>query len=102
MLVICPHADDAAAFCGGQVIKFVDEGWRVVMVRVTNDETDSIGLSREEIICINTEQMHQAAKIMGIQEIVELGYVMDCLGDVSRVELRENLSDCFASIVLML
>ena len=95
VLVVCPHADDAAAFCGGQVIKFADEGWQVVMVRVTNDETDSVGLSREETIRINTEQMHHAAVIMGIAEVVELGYVTDCLGDVSRVELRERLIRLF-------
>lgn len=90
VLVIAPHADDPAAFCGGQVIHFADEGWRVIMVRVTNDETDSIGLSREETIRRNTEQMHAAAKILGISEIVELGYVTDTLGDVSRVALREK------------
>jgi LmbE family N-acetylglucosaminyl deacetylase len=95
VLVIAPHADDTAAFCGGQVIHFVNEGWRVVMVRVTNDETDSVGLSREETIHINTEQMHTAARIMGISEIVELGYVTDCLGDVSRVELREKFIRLF-------
>jgi len=94
-LVICPHADDAAAFCGGLVIKFADEGWRMVMVRVTNDETDSIGLSREDTIRINTEQMHNAARIMGIAGIVELGYVTDCFGDVSRVELREKFIRLF-------
>lgn len=95
VLVICPHADDAAAFCGGQVIRFADEGWHVVMVRVTNDETDSVGLSREETIRLNTEQMHDAARIMGVAEIVELGYVTDCLGDVSRVALREKFIRLF-------
>ncbi len=95
VLVICPHADDAAAFCAGQVIRFADEGWNVIMVRVTNDETDSVGLSREDTIRINTEQMHTAAKILGIRQIVELGYVTDCLGDVSRVELREKFIRLF-------
>lgn len=95
VLVIAPHADDAAAFCGGQVIHFVNEGWRVVMARVTNDETDSVGLSREDTIRINTEQMHVAARILGIHEIVELGYVTDCLGDISRVELREKFIRLF-------
>jgi LmbE family N-acetylglucosaminyl deacetylase len=65
------------------------------MVRVTNDETDSLGLSRQDTIRINTEQMHTAAKIMGVHQIVELGYVTDCLGDVSRVELRERLIRLF-------
>ena len=95
VLVICPHADDAAAFCGGQVIKFVNAGWHVVMVRVTNDETDSLGLSREDTIRINTEQVHTAAHLLGIHEIVELGYVTDCLGDISRVELREKFIRLF-------
>ncbi len=95
VLVICPHADDAAAFCGGQVIRFAQEGWHVVMVRVTNDATDSVGLSREETISLNTEQMHIAAKIMSVSEIVELGYETDCLGDVSRVELRERFIRLF-------
>lgn len=95
VLVICPHADDAAAFCGGQVIKFSDEGWHVVMVRVTNDETDSIGLSREATIKINAEQMNKAAQIMGVHEVVELGYITDCLGDVSRVEIREKFIRLF-------
>jgi LmbE family N-acetylglucosaminyl deacetylase len=94
-MAICPHADDAAAFCGGQVIKFAQEGWRVVMVRVTNDETDSVGLSREDTIRINREQMHTAARIMGVTEIVELDYVTDCLGDISRVELRERFIRLF-------
>ncbi|MBI5667648.1 MAG: PIG-L family deacetylase [Chloroflexi bacterium] len=95
VLVICPHADDAAAFCGGQVIHFANEGWRVVMVRVTNDQTDSIGLSPAETIRVNTEQMYQAARILGVSEIAELGYVTDCLGDVSRVELRERFIRLF-------
>jgi LmbE family N-acetylglucosaminyl deacetylase len=95
VLVVCPHADDAAAFCGGQVIKFANEGWHVVMARVTNDETDSIGLSHDETIRINTSEMHTAARIMGIRDIVELGYVTDCLGDVSRVELREKFIRLF-------
>lgn len=95
VLVIAPHADDAAAFCGGQIVHFANDGWRVVMVRVTNDETDSIGLSREETIRVNTAQMHAAAKILGIQEIVELGYVTDTLGDASRVALREKFIRLF-------
>lgn len=89
-MVICPHADDAAAFCGGTMAKFAAEGWRVVLVRVTDDSSDSIGLSREETVRVNTEEMHAAANIMGITEIEELGYETDTLADVSKVGLRER------------
>lgn len=89
-MVISPHADDAAAFCGATLAKFADQGWKVVLVRVTDDSKDSLGLSIDETIRTNTEQLHKAAAILGITEIIELGYATDCLGDVSRVELRER------------
>ena len=90
-LVICPHADDAAAFCGGTVAKFAAEGWKVVLARVTNDAKDSVGLSVEETIRTNTAELHEACAIMGVSGIEELGYETDAMGDVSLVELRERM-----------
>jgi len=90
-MVISPHADDAAAFCGGTLAAFADEGWRVILVRVTNDAKDAVGLSREEALAANKREMHNAADILGIAEIVELGYETDCLADVSLVGLRERI-----------
>ena len=89
-MVIAPHADDAAAFCGATLAKFAAQGWRVVMVRVTDDAKDSIGLSIEETIKVNREELEVAAGLLGIDTIEELGYPTDSLGDVSRVELRER------------
>ena len=51
-LVISPHADDAAAFCGATLAKFAAQGWKVVLVRVTDDAKDSVGHSIEETIRI--------------------------------------------------
>jgi LmbE family N-acetylglucosaminyl deacetylase len=94
VLVICPHADDGALFCGGLIAKFARLGWRVILVRVTDDRTDALDLSYEDTIRINTEQFHDAAKILGA-EVLEMGYETDCLGDVSRVELREKFIRLF-------
>ena len=71
-MMIAPHADDAAAFCGGTLAKLAADGWHVILVRVTDDQKDSIGYSVEETIRINTQEMYDAAKILGIQEIIEL------------------------------
>lgn len=90
-MVISPHADDAAAFCGATVAKFADQGWRVILVRVTDDSKDSVGLTLEETLRRNTAELHQAAGILGISEIVELGYETDSLADVSEVALRERI-----------
>lgn len=90
-LIICPHADDAAAFMGGTTAKLAAEGWNTVLVRVTDDCKDSVGSSLEETIRVNTEQLAKAAEIMGVHEIVELNYETDCLADVSEVDLRERM-----------
>jgi len=91
MMVISPHADDAAAFCGATLAKFADQGWRVILVRVTDDAKDSVGLTLEETKRRNTAELHRAARILGISEVVELGYETDCLADVSEVALRERI-----------
>jgi len=89
-MVFSPHADDAAAFCGATLAKFAAEGWRVVLVRVTDDARDSVGLSIEETIRRNTEELHAAAQALGIGEIVELGFPTDTLADVPETTLRER------------
>lgn len=90
-MVISPHADDAAAFCGATIAKFAAQGWKVVMVRVTDDRRDSMGLTIEETIKRNTSEMRKGAEHLGISEIVELGYETDCLADVQLVKLRERM-----------
>jgi len=90
-LVISPHADDAAAFCGATIAKFADEGWHIVLVRVTDDRKDSVALTIEETIAKNTEELHNAAKILGVSEIVELGFETDMLADVPLGKLRERM-----------
>ncbi len=90
LMMVAPHADDAALFCGGTLAKRAREGWNVVLVRVTIDDKDSVALGVEETIERNTAELHDAANILGVSEIVELGYPSDCLADVSEVELREH------------
>ncbi len=90
-MIISPHADDAAIFCGGAMARFTDEGWRVVLVRVTDDRYDSVGLTVEETIQANAREMRQAASILGVGEIVDLGFETDRLADVPLTVLRERI-----------
>lgn len=90
VLVISPHADDAAAFCGGTIAKFADRGWQVILARVTDDAKDSVGLTAEEAIARNTAELAEAAKILGVDQIVELGFPTDVLADVPMLDLRER------------
>jgi len=90
-MIISPHADDAAAFCGGTVAKFADQGWNIILVRVTDDRKDSVGLTVEETIARNTEELHKAGAALGVHEIVELGFETDLLADVPLGKLRERI-----------
>ncbi len=94
-MVISPHADDAAAFCGGTLAKFAAEGWRVVLVRVTDDARDSVGLSVEETKRKNAEELRLSAAKLGVAEIVELEFPTDSLADVPLGQLRERFVYCF-------
>jgi LmbE family N-acetylglucosaminyl deacetylase len=91
VLLVVAHADDAALFLGGTVAAWVDAGWRVVLVRVTDDRWDSIGMDEASTIAANHAQLREAAAILGIDQIVELGFPTDTLGDVSAVALRERI-----------
>jgi len=90
-MVISPHADDVAAFCGGTIARLADEGWKVVLVRVTDDCRDSVGLTLEETARRNAEELRSAAKILGVAVIEELGVETDRLADVPLCDLRERI-----------
>jgi LmbE family N-acetylglucosaminyl deacetylase len=91
VLLVVAHADDVALFLGGTVAAWADAGWRVVVVRVTDDRWDSVGSDEASTVAANREEFERAAAILGVSEIVELGYPTDTLGDVSTVELRERI-----------
>ena len=91
VLVVVAHADDLALFLGGTVAMWARCGWRVVVVRVTDDRWDSVGLTTDQTIAANTAEFRRAADILGVAEIVELGHPTDVLGDASMVQLREQI-----------
>ena len=91
VLVVIAHADDLALFIGGTVAMWTRLGWRVVVVRVTDDRWDSIGLSESQTIAANTIEFQRASHDLGVTTIVELGYATDMLGDASVVALREQI-----------
>lgn len=91
VLLVVAHADDVALFLGGTVAAWADAGWRVVVVRATDDRWDSVGSDEAATVVANRDEFERAATILGVAEIVELGYPTDTLGDVSTVELRERI-----------
>ena len=91
VLVVVAHADDLALFLGGTVARWTGLGWNVVLVRVTDDRWDSIGLDEVETIRRNALEVRAAAEVLGVSEVVDLGWPTDTLADISEVALREQI-----------
>ncbi len=91
VLVVTAHADDAALFIGGTVAAWSAAGWRVVLVRVTDDRWDSVGLDEATTIARSAAELRTAASLLGVDEVVDLGWPTDTLGDASEVALREQV-----------
>ncbi len=91
VLVVVAHADDVALFLGGTVARWAELGWRVVVVRVTDDARDAHGLTMEQAAARNAAEFRLAAERLGVSEVVEFGYPTDMLGDASEVGLRERI-----------
>jgi LmbE family N-acetylglucosaminyl deacetylase len=91
VLVVVAHADDVALFLGGTVAAWADAGWRVVVVRVTDDRWDSVGSDEVTTVEANRHEFARSSAVLGVHEVVELGYATDTLGDASTVELREQI-----------
>jgi LmbE family N-acetylglucosaminyl deacetylase len=91
VLLVVAHADDPTLFLGGTVARWADSGWRVVVVRVTDDRWDSVGLDAPTTIARSRQGFVDAMRILGVAETIDLGYPTDTLGDVSEVGLREQI-----------
>ncbi len=91
VLVVVAHADDVALFLGGTVAAWCDADWRVVVMRVTDDRRDSVGSTEDLTVGANTREFRAALDVLGVDDVVELGWTTDTLGDASMVDLRERI-----------
>jgi len=91
VLVITADAGDYILAAGGTIAKILDEGAEGYLVRVTNDDKDSWGLTPEETASRTRVESENAAKILGFKEVESLGYRAGELGGVSPTELRDRI-----------
>jgi len=97
-MVSIAHADDLLLFCGGAVSALLTAGWKVTVVRATNDRWDSFDIGESATIEANTKEFNLAMKELGITKIVDLNLDTDQLGDYSEVNLRSNYMDLIREI----
>ena len=89
VLVVTPHPDDAEGGVGGTIAQWSELGRKVVLVVCTNGDkgTSDRSITSEELTEIRQKEQRKAADVLGIVEVVFLGYPDQGLPD--SVELRE-------------
>lgn len=76
VLVIVAHPDDAEFGAGGTIARWVREGREVFLAVVTNGDKGSAdpAMTPERLAKIREEEQRAAARVLGIKEVVFLGY----------------------------
>lgn len=89
-LVIVAHPDDAELFAGGTIARWADEGWAVLYVIATPGDKGSFELDREAVARVREEEARRAAEMVGVKEVILLGYADGELGALPPGVLRER------------
>ena len=91
VLVVTPHPDDAEIWCGGTLARWIQQGAEVYYVLCTDGGkgTEKPGLSVEELAATRGREQMDAAQVLGIKEVVKLGYRDGELEDTG--EFRKQL-----------
>jgi LmbE family N-acetylglucosaminyl deacetylase len=91
LLVIAPHTDDGEFGIAGTVVNWVHQGKTVVYVICTNGDkgTGDLNLSPEELLKLREKEQWDAAKVLGVKDVVFLGYPDQGLEDT--VEFRKEI-----------
>ncbi|MBI3695940.1 MAG: PIG-L family deacetylase, partial [Acidobacteria bacterium] len=90
-LVVTADASDYLLAGGGTIATLVDQGATVYVIRVTNDEKDSWDVPPEETARRTKAESEEAARILGVKEVISLGYRAAELAGVSFTEIRDRL-----------
>ncbi|MDP2917742.1 MAG: PIG-L deacetylase family protein [Dehalococcoidia bacterium] len=86
ILIVAPHTDDAEFGISGTVAKWAREGKNVAYVICTNGNkgTSDLKLTTEELAKMREQEQREAAKLLGVREVVFLGYPDQGLEDSSE------------------
>ncbi|TET40481.1 MAG: PIG-L family deacetylase [Dehalococcoidia bacterium] len=104
VMVVTPHPDDAEIGAGGTIASWVGEGREVVYVVCTNGDKGSSDpeMTPERLAQIRQREQREAAKTLGVKEVIFLGYPDGALEDTSsfRGELVRLIREYRPDVVM--
>jgi LmbE family N-acetylglucosaminyl deacetylase len=97
VLVVTPHPDDAEGGAGGTIVKWANEGNKIVLLVCTNGDkgTSDASMPSDKLAEIREKEQLNAAKALGVSEVVFLREPDQGLDDNDR--FREKVVRRFGS-----
>ncbi len=94
VLIISPHPDDMEIGMGGTVAKLITQEFKVISLVVTDGRrsTSISHYSEEEMAEIRKMEVQEAARILGIEDLILLG-LPDVKSPRNHKELRKRLHE---------
>jgi LmbE family N-acetylglucosaminyl deacetylase len=91
-MVVMAHPDDAEYSCSGTVAQWTRQGWEVVYVLCTDGSkgSDEPEMTPERLADIRRQEQLDAAKILGLKDVVFLNYPDSYL--TPSLELRKDIA----------
>ncbi|MFC2035757.1 PIG-L deacetylase family protein [Chloroflexota bacterium] len=91
VIVVMPHPDDAESRVAGTVAHWTREGKEVIYVVCTNGDkgTNDPGIRSEELARVREQEQLAAAELLGVREVIFLGYPDQSLEDTP--EFRKEI-----------
>jgi LmbE family N-acetylglucosaminyl deacetylase len=76
ILIVAPHTDDAEFGIAGTVARWIREGKSAAYVICTNGNkgTSDVNMKPEELTKIREKEQWDAARVLGVRDVVFLGY----------------------------
>jgi LmbE family N-acetylglucosaminyl deacetylase len=74
IVVFEAHGDDMEFTSGGTIAKFADRGHEVTLVVATDNDKGSFELTAEQLRAARDREVHGAARVLGVQRVICLGY----------------------------
>ena len=69
LAAIQPHCDDVPIFAGGTVLKLIDEGYRGILINLSDDSMAGVGRSIGDITLTNENDTVEVAKRLGLDQV---------------------------------
>ncbi|MEO7653149.1 MAG: PIG-L family deacetylase [Bryobacteraceae bacterium] len=91
ILVVTAGSGDYLHATAGTLLRFIGEGYTVYVVQLGNDEKNSAGLNPAETRLANDQESDDAARMLGVKEVVRMNHKSGELAQVSVNEMRSQI-----------